>query len=317
MNRTVVTGASGFIGTRLVRRLSQTSRVVAIDRVPPRETLAGVEYLTFDVRRDVPLQAVEGASIIYNLAAVHRTPGHPPEEYYETNIGGALNIAKAAEAANVRTILFTSSISVYGARSDRFDEGTAVAPDSHYGRSKLMAETVHRDWSARSTGRRLIIVRPGVVFGPGEQGNYTRLIRSLRRGYFVYPGTRSTIKGGGYVEELLDTFDFAISSDQKDVCYNFAYPAESTTQEIVEAICTMLSIRRSPPVLPASYALLLASAATRVGLLNPSLFDPERVKKLLQSTRVSPGWLLEQGYQFKTDLRTGLESWRKEDPRLI
>src|SRR5687767_14507799 len=113
--RAVVLGASGFVGTRLVRRLSdQGYAVAAVDIAPPRERLAGVDYITADVREPLGVEIGLGASGPYHPAAVHRTPGHPAHEYYDTNVMGAANATELAEACDIPLIVFTSSISVYG-----------------------------------------------------------------------------------------------------------------------------------------------------------------------------------------------------------
>ena len=312
----IVTGASGFIGTRLVRRLAAEGRhgtVRAIDIEPPRERLAGVEYLTHDLRGPLPDAVGDGVSVIYNLAAVHRTPGHPPGEYYETNIEGALNVTDLAARCGVPTIVFTSSISVYGPSEAVITEASPLEPTSHYGRSKRMAERLHRVWRERDPSRRLITVRPGVVFGPGERGNYTRLANALRAGYFVYPGRRDTVKSGGYVDELLNTFDFALKRNEAEILYNFAYPDESTTEDIVKAyveVGKFKSMQVTVPAPPLIAAAMGFEVLNAVGLKNS--IHRERVQKLMHSTRIRPAWLEASGYTFKTELRTALQAWSDE-----
>ena len=312
----IVTGASGFIGTRLVRRLAREGRfgvVRAVDIEPPRERLPGVAYLTQDVRLPLPDATGEGVSTIYNLAAVHRTPGHPPNEYYETNIEGALNVTDLAARCGAQTIVFTSSISVYGPSEAVITEHARLAPTSHYGRSKRMAERLHRAWRAQDPARRLVTVRPGVVFGPGERGNYTRLANALRGGYFVYPGRTDTVKSGGYVDELLATFDFALKRNEPEVLYNFAYPAESTTADIVQAFVEVGKFRSVQVTVPGA---LLMVAATGFEVLNAlglkNSIHRERVQKLMHSTRIQPDWLETNGYTFQTDLRSALQAWSEE-----
>lgn len=312
----IVTGASGFIGTRLVARLAREGRygvVRAIDIEPPREKDPGVEYLTLDVRQPLPDSAGRGVSIIYNLAAVHRTPGHPPGEYYETNIEGALNVTDLARRCGANTIVFTSSISVYGPSEKVITEASPLEPTSHYGRSKRMAERLHRVWREADPARRLITVRPGVVFGPGERGNYTRLANALRAGYFVYPGRKDTVKSGGYVDELLNTFDFALKRNEADILYNFAYPDESTTEDIVATYVAVGKFRSMQFIVPAP--LLIAAAMgfevlNAVGLKNS--IHRERVQKLMHSTRIRPAWLEGAGYTFQTNLESALKLWSAE-----
>lgn len=114
-SKVLVTGASGFIGTRLVEHLhTRGERVVASDIAPPRRRLEGVDYLQWDVRSSAPETLGRQFSRIYNLAAVHRTPGHPAHAYYDTNVLGAANVTALAQASGTKEIVFTSSISVYG-----------------------------------------------------------------------------------------------------------------------------------------------------------------------------------------------------------
>ncbi len=312
--RVLVTGASGFIGTRLVAQLqSRGDQVVALDLEPPRTRLAGVTYHQTDVREALAFELGAGVERIYNLAAVHRTPGHPAHTYYETNVLGALNVTALAEACGIDTLVFTSSISVYGPSEQAMTETSPLHPTSPYGRSKRMAEVLHEAWQVRGMGRRLVIVRPGVVFGPGERGNFTYLARALSRGTFFYPGRRSTIKSGGYVDELLGALDFALGQPDARTVFNFAYPAHSTTQDIVQTfarVCGFKGRHATLPVAPLYLAAGLFEVANRLGLPNP--VHRERILKLVKSTKVTPGWLQARGYPFQTDLEQALTAWRDE-----
>lgn len=312
--RVLVLGASGFIGTRLVRRLAEAgSMVIALDIASPRERVERVTYVTADIRQPLPLEHGAGVDAIYNLAAVHRTPGHPANEYYETNVLGACHAAALAEACDIPLIVFTSSISVYGPTEEVRTEASTPAPTSDYGRSKLMAEKIHQMWRRAGPGRRLVTVRPGVVFGPGEGGNYTTLAKALRRGLFVYPGRRDTVKSGGHVDELLRCLEFAVARDEPEILFNFAFPEESTTANIVAAFGRVTGHPRRPLTAPLAPLLLIASlfeVAAAAGLKTP--IHRERVMKLVRSTRIAPAWLLEQQYEFELDLDRALQAWAHE-----
>lgn len=307
-------GASGFIGTRLVARAKGMGcDVVAVDIAPPRARLDGVAYYTADVRQPLAPELANADSIIYNLAAVHRTPGHPAHEYYETNVLGALNVVRLAEEAGAKTVVFTSSISVYGPNEQVIDEASPLTPTSDYGRSKMMAELIHRKWRGASPDRSLIVVRPGVVFGPGEGGNFTNLARALKRGAFAYPGRKTTIKSGGYVDELLGTLDFAVAQGEAETTFNFAYPDEYTTEDIVKAFGRVTNVKTNYPTLPIAPLLLIArgfEVLAAFGLKTP--IHRERIWKLVNSTRIRPGWLLAKGYVFKTNMDSALRAWSTE-----
>jgi nucleoside-diphosphate-sugar epimerase len=189
----IIFGGSGFIASHLVNYL----------RLMVRSTLGSVNLfdinmqggaVTFcDVRSDIEFTNTKIGSTIFNLAAVHTTPGHADDEYFETNMLGAQNVTFFARENNINTIVFTSSIAPYGASEDLKSEDTLPTPNTPYGISKLVAEHIHRTWQAEDPiNRKLIIVRPGVVFGKGEAGNFTRLYSAMKKGYFFYPGRKDT-----------------------------------------------------------------------------------------------------------------------------
>lgn len=90
MTQSLVVGGAGFIGTHLLRHLKAqgAERLVSVDIAPPQNPVEGVAYETHDIRQPFPERLDAPFDAIYNLAAVHRTPGHEPHEYYETNLGG-------------------------------------------------------------------------------------------------------------------------------------------------------------------------------------------------------------------------------------
>jgi GlcNAc-P-P-Und epimerase len=308
--RAIIFGGSGFIGTRLVRRLVEAgeTELLSVDLLPPRERLPGVDYRIGDVRDLSVFDMPQGVERIYNFAAVHTTPGHPTHEYYETNVLGAVEVTRLCERHDIREIVFTSSISVYGPGEDTKVETTPPAPQSAYGYSKLLAERIHRRWQEAGAGRRLVVVRPAVVFGHGERGNFTRLAKLLRKGFFIYPGRKDTIKACIYVDDLLASIDYARSLAQPFVLFNAAYPDRYTLQQIVEAMTagyfpgvrTYLVPR---PIVSIVAALLAPFKAMDIGI------HPERVLKLVRSTDIYPEWLMQQGRKFPDAINSALQRW--------
>ena len=148
---------------------------------------------------------------------MHREPGHEKHhEYYETNLPGAEHVCAYATRTGCRQIVFTSSIAPYGSSDSARNEDSLPIPETAYGGSKLVAEKIHAAWQQAQPDRHLIVLRPGVVFGPGEHANVARLARSLGRGYFVYMGNRSTRKAGVYVKELCHVMQFAIERQERN-----------------------------------------------------------------------------------------------------
>lgn len=310
--RYLVTGASGFIGTHLIRRLCAAgAQVVAVDLKPPRERLPSVDYRQGDVR-DLSEFHIDGqVNRIYNLAAIHTTPGHQNHEYYETNVLGALQVTRLADRLAIPEIVFTSSISVYGPSEDMKTEDSVPAPASAYGYSKLLSEQIHRGWLDRQPERKLTIVRPAVVFGPGEGGNFTRLAKLLKKGFFIYPGRKDTIKACIYVEDLLDALAFAQSQPEPFVLFNGAYPDRYTLEQIVTVLIQHHFPRARSYLLPRAFVSTAATGLGAVGFLNIGI-HPDRVTKLVRSTDIYPTWLMSHQFQFPSSLETVMQRWQKD-----
>ncbi|MDN3684750.1 NAD(P)-dependent oxidoreductase [Vibrio sinaloensis] len=145
----IIFGGAGFIGTHLTKQLIDSgSKVTVVDINLPELRIPGVNYIHHDVRDLTALELSENFSCIYNLAAVHTTPGHASHEYYETNVLGAIEVTKFAEKHDVEHVVFTSSISVYGPDEVLKDEFSELTPNSSYGFSKKMLaeKKVHKTW---------------------------------------------------------------------------------------------------------------------------------------------------------------------------
>lgn len=319
MTVAIIFGGAGFVGTHLARRLvasGQFHEVVSADVRPPRMgPVAGVRYVDCDVRKPIPRDVASGVTEIYNLAAVHTTPGHPPHEYYETNVLGAIHVTDYAADVGAPFVVFTSSISVYGPTETVKVETSPLEPTSDYGRSKIMAEEIHRLWLKNGEGRRLITVRPAVIYGPGENGNFTRLAKSLKKGMFFYPGRKDTVKACGYVGELIRTLEFVKGLGRTDVTYNFCYPKNYTIEEICRTYVEVGGLKPPTGLVP-GWALL--TAATGFEALNlagaRNSINRPRVRKLMESTTIAPAFLIDNGYQFETDLAQSLQLWRAQSP---
>ncbi|MBI4083844.1 MAG: NAD(P)-dependent oxidoreductase [Candidatus Lambdaproteobacteria bacterium] len=331
----VLFGGTGFIGTHLARYLIErgiAGNVVLADLAPPRLDLwpprigeafrAGrIRHAPVDVRRPLTgLHLPERAELIVNLAAVHREPGHAPEEYFETNLLGAENVCAWAEKVGCPRVVFTSSIAPYGPTEAEKDERSLPVPLTPYGASKLAAEKIHLAWQRGGDRRTLVIARPGVVFGPGEGGNVTRLVRAVLRRYFAYMGNRGTRKAGGYVKELCRALLWVLSRAEArhegTALFNFTMEPCPAVEQYVEAACRVAGVRRLVPslpyglLLPVSYALDGAAALLRVR----QPISPVRLRKLVRSNHIAPRYLREADYPWHYTLEEAFADWRSDRP---
>jgi GlcNAc-P-P-Und epimerase len=309
----VLFGGSGFIGRHLVEELVEQgySEIVVADVKPPGWRMpTGARYVPCDVRSPVEIELGE-SPLVVNLAAIHRTPGHEDHEYLDTNIKGARNVADFATRAGCTHLWFTSSIAVYGASELPLTEESALEPKTAYGRSKLAAEEIHEQWARAADDRRLVIVRPGTVFGSGEGGNFTRLASALRKRRFVYPGRKDTRKACGYVRDLVESLFFVDRLERAVSVYNFGYPLPPTIEEVCLAFCSVAGYPKPFLRVPAPLLSAVARAAHAVGLKD---LNPERIAKLVHSTNIRPEFLSEHAYRHRYELREALADWLASDP---
>lgn len=280
-----------------------------------------VSYLALDVRNENDFNKLpSNCDLIANFAAVHREPGHDAHEYFETNIRGAENVCAYAETSGCAKVIFTSSISPYGPCEKPTTEKSLTKPNSPYGSSKLAAEKIHETWCMSTSNKKLIIVRPGVLFGPGEGGNVGRMIQAIQRGMFFYCGNKKVVKAGGYLRELANTICWAIDKVEElpdqILLYNFSMAPPRSFEQFAEAIKETLGSTKKIRSLP--YPLIFALGLGLTLLLTPlrmqNAFSPMRLRKLTSSNNVLPETLQKLGYKYKYTLTEALADWKSIEP---
>jgi len=311
MNNPLIFGASGFIGQHLAKYLD--SRVNCFD------IKTNGESKICDVRKPIDID-VNDISVIYNLAAIHTTPGHKYKEYFDTNINGAENICNFARVKKINTIVFTSSIAPYGTWEDEKTEESLPLPTSAYGSSKLVAEEIHKRWQAEKPNeRKLIIVRPGVVFGQNEGGNFTRLYKAMKKGQFFYPGRKDTKKAAIYVKDLVSLMVKMAEKEKPGVhLYNTVYTPIHSIEEICKTMAKVTDAKEPIFTISAGALKLAASTIHILGKIIGKSFDgihPDRVKKLMVSTNINGQKLLDHGYNMEYSLEEAIGDWYNDCDR--
>lgn len=233
MNNICVIGGSGFIGSRLCNRLDPSRFSIADIRPSPL-----FSSLKADVRHlDDLLEAIKEGDVIINLAAEHRDDVTPRSLYDEVNVDGARNVCLAAIAKQVNTIIFTSSVAVYGFAPRYTDESGAINPFNDYGRTKYEAEQIYRQWQAEAPEiRSLVIIRPTVVFGEQNRGNVYNLLRQIASGYFVMIGAGTNQKSMAYVENVAAFLEHSLSFGPGVHLYNYIDKPDFSMNELVNLV---------------------------------------------------------------------------------
>jgi nucleoside-diphosphate-sugar epimerase len=316
MTECLILGGGGYIGWNWSKRLGakkRFDRIVLADIRPPRGPLApGCEFVPCDVRQPLSFGNLK-PEWVFNFAAVHREPGHAREEYFDTNLAGARNVCAFAEQSGCKNVLFTSSIAVYGSLDTPASEATHTYPATPYGISKLCAELIHQGWQQADAARRLCICRPGVIYGPGDPGNILRMIRAVRKGYFVFPGSKHLRKSYGYIEGLLDSFEFVMERRDPHLIYNYVERETESLETLVRHVQARLGKR--VPIFTAPRPLLEAMAGLAQVLTNGrSPLHPTRVRKTASSTHVIPESLVKMGFPFRYDFASSLQDWAAKAP---
>ena len=234
-----ITGGSGFFGLHLARRLLADGHLVrTLDIAPLDAELVnvGVEHVTGDVRdRRAAERLCAGADIIVHAAAALPIRGSSAE-IRSVNVDGTASILGAAADARVRRVVFISTTAVYGVpRVHPIPEDLPLVPVGAYGRSKIEAEDLCREFGAR--GHDQVIIRPKTFVGPERLGVFEILFDWIREGRRIY-----TIGSGDNRYQLLaveDLVDATVLAAEKRVAgqvFNVGAKEFGTVREDLEAL---------------------------------------------------------------------------------
>lgn len=263
--RVLVTGATGFVGTGLVKRLRDAGRFVV--RAAVRREASGfpveVEHVVVgDLTPDTVWQsALAGVSAVVHLAArvhVMRDAAIDPlSEFRRVNVEGALNLARQAAAAGVKRFVFLSSVKVNGEGGD-YKESDPPAPEDAYGISKHEAELGLRQ-IATETDMEVVIIRPPLVYGPGVKANFHALLRALARGKPMPLGAihnrRSLVALDNLVDLIITCIDHPAAANQT---FLVSDGEDLSTPELIRRMARALG--RPAWLIPVPTAVLMAGA---------------------------------------------------------
>lgn len=215
--KALVTGASGFLGRSVVRRLrSDGVEVRALVRAGRGLDDADVDIYQGDICDDAAVEgAVRGMDLVVHCAARVETTGKW-EEFAEVNVRGTRRVIRAAQSAGVRRIVHISSLGVYAVPYD----GVTITEDSayesegesrgHYSRSKLAADRVALD--AARHGAPVVVLRPGLLYGPGKRPPLARQSFSVKQFKLILATPAYTLPMT-YIDNAADAVSLAATAD--------------------------------------------------------------------------------------------------------
>lgn len=271
----LVTGATGFIGRRLVARLlGSGSSVVALalpDEPLPEDLGDGVRIVRGDVRRPEDVEeAVGGTGTVFHLAALVGATG-PYEAHWEVTALGSRNVYRAAAAAGARVVV-TSSVCAYGDRIARdvcSEDSPRGAYQGPYGRAKQAQEDFALE--ARDRGLEVVVVRPANVYGVGSGPWVEGLAAALRAGILPVLGGGHGNAGLVHVENLVDALCLLAGSERAvGRVYNVCDGLDVTWRRYMEDLARILGV--DPPKAAALEPLRRAALANE----DPAALVPPR-----------------------------------------
>ena len=313
----LVTGGTGFIGTHLVKRLlasGQAVRCLVRRQARPRNLPTGAEAAYGDLSSGEGIQeALRGADTVIHLAGV--TKALSPADYYTGNARATRNLAGALSGRQTR-LVHVSSLAAIGPSLDGnpIGEDAEPHPVSHYGKSKLEAERAVRELAPGA-----VIVRPPVVYGPGDTDVF-QLLKSISKGLVIQIAGGERWFSAIYVKDLVEGLMVAAaSSGAVGRAYFLAHTKPVSWSQFGEAAARIMN--RAPRVLKVPAAVAYAagwgaeiwSQITR----KPGIVSREKVEEagcefwICDVRRAAA----ELGFEAPTSLEQGLAetlAWYKE-----
>ncbi|HET9106390.1 MAG TPA: NAD-dependent epimerase/dehydratase family protein [Steroidobacteraceae bacterium] len=285
MARTIlVTGATGFTGGNLARRLAASGEHVRalVRDASKAESLraSGIDVRVGQLTSlDDVTAAARGCDQIHHIAAVFRTAGHPDSYYRDVNIGGTRNVLEAARRLDLERVVHCSTVGVHGhIEEPPASETYRFAPGDIYQRTKLEGELAVQEAARR--GQRVTIVRPSPIYGEGDL-RFLKLYRAVARGVFVMIGSGTPKLHLVHIDDLVDGIVLASSSEAAlGEVFILAGPQAPTLNELVGHIARALGVaapRWRVPLWPVKTA----------GILCESVCVPLRIEPPLHRRRVA------------------------------
>jgi nucleoside-diphosphate-sugar epimerase len=290
----LVTGANGFVGHRVVDRLSElnTYDVHALDRhitktFPPQVKL----FPNCDITKGVWNGAFENAEFVIHCAArVHimkESFSDSLAEFRRLNVDGTMRLARKASKNGVKRLIFISSIGVNGAQTleKPFTVDDEPAPHSPYAQSKYEAEVALRKLS-KDTGMGGVVLRPPLVYGPEAPGNFRTLLKILKLRLPLPLGSVHNKRSFIALDNLVDLIVQCIAHPAAaNRIFLVSDDEDLSTTDLLRRMSIIMGINAILIPVPTSIlnavACLMGKASTAQQLLGSLQIDIKKTKRIL------------------------------------
>jgi UDP-glucose 4-epimerase len=216
--RVLVTGASGFLGSALIRELCRSgfhvramvhSQSSLASFVPEVKTVAA----DIDDPATVKEAVIDSEAVVHLAAKVHAMDDSVADKDYEAvNVEGTKHILDAAVGSGVTRFVFASSVKVFGEETQGcIDETQAPNPQTAYGRSKWQAEQLVSEYAGQH-GLTTVSLRLPMVYGPTKKGNLYRMIEAIDHGRFPALPRLPAIRSLLHVENFVQTVKLCLGA---------------------------------------------------------------------------------------------------------
>jgi dihydroflavonol-4-reductase len=288
-----VTGGTGFIGKRVIEKLRHRGDdVVALARNPSKATELvdqGVEVVEGDLSSEEAMRrGMEGADAVFHIAAVYKV-GIPKGEraaMEDANVRGTERILDAAEAAGVKRIVYVSTGNVFGDTKGKVVDETYQRDLSDgflsfYDETKYRSHELVKERIAK--GAPVVIVQPGVVYGPGDHSEVGNMIDQMRSGRLkmkMFPASRFNFV---FVDDVAD--GIVLAHDKGQIGASYLLGGElASMDDLFEKTSALLGKKAPRMTLPPA----MAKASAPLGrVIGPLMGFPPNMKELVKTSDVT------------------------------
>ena len=257
MSNVLITGGTGFIGSRLVQVCKESGDAVRI--LGQANTLAETEVLSnlrkdgleviegSVVDRDTVVRALRGVEIVYHLAAAQHEAEKSDKHFYDVNVEGTRNMVEGSIQNEVKRFVHGSTIGVYQSDKGTVREDSATVPDNIYGVTKLQAEGVLAEYRDKLP---IVCVRISETYGPGDR-RLLKLFKGVQKGSYFHIGKSGNLHHPVFIDDLVNALRKAAVRDEA-IGHTMVVPGFEvvTTREMANTIAKVLGVNSPRLTIP-------------------------------------------------------------------